>query len=51
MYIPIWLMWTSVASITIVAYMVGSWVSNARNACVCIDCQKENEGDVCHENI
>ena len=41
MYIPIWLMWASVAAVSSVAYIVGSWVSNARNESVCMDCRKE----------
>ena len=51
MYIPIWLMWASVASIATVAYMVGSWVSNARNECACMDCENERNNDLRHENI
>ncbi len=51
MYIPIWLMWASVSAVSVVSYILGSWVSNAKHACDCMDCRKEKEGDMWHENI
>ena len=51
MFIPVWLIWASVSATAIVSYIIGSFVSNSRNACICMDCRKEKEGDLGHENI
>lgn len=51
MYIPIWLVWASVSGTAIVSYIIGSLVSNSKNACICMDCRKEREGDLWHGNI
>lgn len=51
MFVPLWLLWASMSTVAIVSYLLGSFVSNSRNACICMDCRKEKEGDMWHENI
>ena len=51
MFIPIWFLWASMSTVVIVSYLLGSFVSNSRNTCICMDCMNKRKGDLGHENI